>query len=112
NSAEWKIENEGFAVLQGEREAKRVSGHFEMKIKKGEVFGVRGFDKKFYVISSYLYDKISPKVCQVLSLKDLPLQELLVKTAIDKSLAIAAIQVLRDKGEVIEKKNGLYCLVK
>ncbi len=111
-SHEWKIEKEGLAVIENEAEAKRVSSVFEKDIKEGRVLGVRGFDKKYYVMSSEFYSSVSSKVEKALSSKDLPAQEIALEAKIDEKHAIAALQLMRENGEVIEKKRGVYALVK
>ncbi len=111
-SPEWKIEKEGFAVIENELEAKRVSQLLESEIKAGKVMGVRGFDKKFYVVSSALHGALSEKISKALSQKNMALPEIVSETKANESAATAVLQVMREDGEVIEKKRGIYSLVK
>ncbi len=111
-SPEWKIEKEGFAVIENELEAKRVSQLLESEIKAGKVMGVRGFDKKFYVVSSTLHGALSEKISKALSQKNMALPEIISETKANESAATAVLQVMREDGEVIEKKKGMYSLVK
>ncbi len=111
-SPEWKIEKEGFAVFENEMEAKRVSGVFEAEIKGGKLAGVRGFDKKFYVVSSALRDSISAKVSKALSQKAATLAELAVETRAPSEAVNAVVQLMKEDGDLIEKKRGVFSLIK
>ena len=105
---EKAVFDNGFAVIEDEFEAKRVSKLLEKQIKAGEVMGVRAFDKKFYVISSFYYEKFKPAAISLLSLKQLTQPEVSSALGLSENGCNAVIQVLKDAGEVIETRRGLY----
>lgn len=111
-SPEWKLEKEGVAVFENELEAKRVSKVFEAEIKEGRVMGVRGFDKKFYVVTSALRDSVSAKVSRALSQKASGIADLAAETRAPLDAVNAVLQLMKEEGELIEKKRGVFSLVK
>ncbi|MFH1200173.1 MAG: hypothetical protein V1708_03840 [Candidatus Micrarchaeota archaeon] len=100
--------NHGFAIIEGEEEAKFVSQKLEKQVKTGQVLGVRGFDKRFYLVSSEFMAANAPRVMALLASKDMPISDIVAATRLDEKAATALLAVMKDQGEVIEKKHGVY----
>jgi len=104
------LDRQGFLVLSTEDEAKDFSHRYESQIKAGDIKGIRGFDKKFYLASRAYSDAYADKL--LVALKE-------PKTAADLSAAVRQPQegvltllyLLKEEGEVIEKKRGLFVRV-
>jgi hypothetical protein len=85
----------------------------ESDVKMGRVLGIRGFDKKYYVVTREFYDALSKKLLKALSGKK---EENVV--ALSESLkapqeaCIAVLYLMKEEGEVIERKRGFFTLVK
>ncbi|OIO27830.1 hypothetical protein COX86_03755 [Candidatus Micrarchaeota archaeon CG_4_10_14_0_2_um_filter_60_11] len=97
----------GYAVLDNEVEAKRLSEELEQFVKSGQVVGVRGFDRRFYVVSKQFFESASAAL--LLALKEASaLQQASVKAKLPFEACAAVLAVLKEQGDVIEKKKGLF----
>lgn len=106
-----ELEEYGYLILQDELSAQSVSKQLEAQIKQGLVLGVRGFDKKFYIVSREFYLSRCEKVREALSGTEftVPAASARVKESLNATKAV--VQVMKDQGELIEKKMGVFKLV-
>lgn len=97
----------GYIILKASRDAQSLS---ERLLKqKGAIMGIRGFDGKYYVVTSTYFKK----VWNILSKLG---EEVTPEGVAEKfSLSIdgcnAVLKLLAEKGDYVEKKNGLYVRV-
>ena len=105
-----ELEYKGFVVVFAEKGAEQVSREMEKEIKSGSVLGVRGFDKKFYVAKRAFLEETTPKIVKVLKEGPSNTLEIAGKTKLPEDGVKAAICILMDEGEVIEKKKGFFAL--
>lgn len=101
------LEPAGFLVLSRELDAKTFSSRHEAAIKSGDVKGVRGFDKKFYLVSRRFMEKNANKVLSLLS-EDKTSAQLAQSLKLPEDGVQALLYVLKEEGEVIEKKRGAF----
>ncbi|MEM0475845.1 MAG: hypothetical protein QW343_03555 [Candidatus Norongarragalinales archaeon] len=107
-----ELEERGFTIIQNEAEAKALSVALESDIKRGAVRGVRGFDKKYYVVSQDYLQEVAPKIRRALAERPLALGAIAAAVKADADGVLAVLYVLKEEGEVIEKKRGIFALVK
>ncbi|MBI5036336.1 AbrB/MazE/SpoVT family DNA-binding domain-containing protein [Candidatus Micrarchaeota archaeon] len=102
----------GFLVLDDEEKAKEFSHKYQAQIKSGEIHGVRGFDRKYYLATHDFYQNASDKI--IVCLKDGPMraEEVAKTTNIALNGCITALFLLKEEGEILEKKRGEFSLVK
>ncbi|MFH1106315.1 MAG: hypothetical protein V1787_00310 [Candidatus Micrarchaeota archaeon] len=105
---EEEVFDAGYAILDSEEQAKLASQRLEKQIKTGLVQGVRGFDKRFYLVSAEFLAKHSKRLLSLLKPKDLPIAELAVAAGLDERACLTLLQVMKEQGDVIEKKRGVY----
>jgi hypothetical protein len=102
-----QLQKDGYLVIQNDSQAK----NFVDKLKKAGMYkqikGVRGFDKKYYIIMLDKLNEIEGNLIKTLD-KERVLDDISKELKITKDLCKAAIEVLRDDGTVIEKKRELY----
>ncbi|OIO27174.1 hypothetical protein AUJ14_00190 [Candidatus Micrarchaeota archaeon CG1_02_55_22] len=106
-----ELEEYGYLILQDELSAKDVSKKLESQIKQGLVLGVRGFDKKFYIVSREFYLSRLEKVREALGGIEFTVPGASAKIKESLNATKAVIQVMKDQGELIEKKMGVFKLV-
>ncbi len=106
------LNKKGFLVVANENEVKALTQAVEKDVKNGAVLGVRGFDKKYYLCTRAFLEEQTPKVLKILSAKDASAEEAAqaLKQPLDATLSL--IQVLKEQGEILEKKRGMYAAVK
>lgn len=90
--------------------AEKISKEYTKKIKNGEIMGVRGFDKLYYIIKTEYYEAMSKKIQKVLLKKELKLED--ISEALNEKIPAcnAILQILLSNGEIIEKKKGVFTL--
>jgi hypothetical protein len=105
------LEAHGYAVVSNEAEAKELSQSLEADIRSGEVMGVRGFDKRFYVLKRDFFTNASARISDALARGDADVATLSEKTKTAADACIAVLEMLREQGEVVEKRKGYYSLL-
>ncbi len=106
------LETRGYLVIDREAEAKEASVALEKKIRGGEVFVVRGFDKKFYIVSRQFYSSFSPRIAKAIAGKQAAASDIAAGLKLNEQACTAILQIMKDQGEVIEKRRGVFELVK
>jgi bifunctional DNA-binding transcriptional regulator/antitoxin component of YhaV-PrlF toxin-antitoxin module len=101
----------GYRIIENELEARNLSKRFEREIKSGLIKGVRGFDKRFYVVSMDFYGALSEKILAALE-GETTVKEISEKTGENEAACTAVLQVMKEEGDVIEKKRGVFRLIK
>ncbi len=105
------IVSRGFAVISSEEEARRISKLLEKQIKTNEVMGVRGFDKKFYIVSSQYYSTNSTKILKAIGSREMALSDVAVACKLDERGCNACLMLLKEQGDLIEKRRGVFKLI-
>ncbi|MDP2718043.1 MAG: AbrB/MazE/SpoVT family DNA-binding domain-containing protein, partial [Candidatus Micrarchaeota archaeon] len=100
----------GFKVLINEMDAKGFSARHEAAIKSGQIKGVRGFDKKFYLCSRAYFEENGPKVLAALK-QEKTVPALSMETRLSEDALLTLVYLLKEEGEVIEKKRGVFVAV-
>ncbi len=100
----------GFMVIELEDEAKAFSRRFERDIKSGEIMGVRGFDKKFYLASRGFFEHYADRLFLLLATEKTP-AELATATKLPPNAVQTLLFLLQEAGEVIEKRKGRFVRV-
>lgn len=98
-----------FAILT-DAELSQRKQFFEEGIKKGELIGVKSFDGKNYIASKKFFDFACKKILKMTSSFNTENAAKELNISIDGLKT--ALMILKDKGEVIEKKKNLFSLVK
>lgn len=98
-----------FAILSDE-EVNQRKQFFEEGIKKGDLIGVKSFDGKNYIASKKFFDFACKKIFKLTSSFNLENAAKELNISIDGLKT--ALMILKDRGEVVEKKKNLFSLVK
>ena len=111
NSVESHLGGRGFGVLD-ETDAKRVSKALEVEIGQGFVYGAKGLDKRFYVITRDEFEGVSPRLSSILQ-KGVEIDPKQAALALkeDEMKVLCALQVLKEQGEALEKHKGIFVLL-
>ena len=103
-------EGADYLILNNEAEARQLSKGLADKIKRREVVGVRGFDKRFYVVSRAFLKKTGETVKKAAG-NGADLKTVSERTRLPSEACLAVLSVLKEEGEVFEKKDGFYAAV-
>lgn len=106
----WHVH--GFQVLEDEMQAKAFSLQYEKLIKSGQLRGVRGFDKRFYLATSAFYGTASAKILNCLKEKQNTVEQLSAEVKLPLQACLTVLFLLKEEGEVLEKKRGEFSIVK
>ena len=102
----------GFLVLENEDQAKGASIEMEKDIKTGEVRGVRSFDKKFYLSTKQFLETNGPNLEKILAKQDANASDVAKEAKLTTEATLTVLYLLKEEGELIEKKRGFFSLVK
>lgn len=108
---EKELEKNGFLITE-EEQAKSLSSALEAQIKHGEVLGVRGFDKRYYIVSRGFYEGLSAKIKEKAGGEEFSASAIAASTKTSENACVSVLQVMKEEGTLIEKKRGSYQLVK
>lgn len=102
------FERRGFALLE-EPSAIVFSQKNAERIKSGEILGVKSFDRKYCVIARNVFAKYSEKILNYLKQNNnVSLEEIVEDTHLAEELARIICELLKEKGEILEKRKGIY----
>ena len=99
----------GYAIVERERDVKRISDNLQKQVKSGELMGVRGFDKRFYLARKGFYVALSERVERAMrGKKARSVEEIARDAKINEEECAVVLNLMREEGEVLEKKRGTY----
>lgn len=104
-----QLETEGFMILEGGQIPEFVA-RLQQNNKTGTVIGIRGFDKKFYVITAQTFTRFSNTLLNAVE-KPAAIEDISKTVGKNELFCKAVLEILKDRGEVIEKSRGTYIRV-
>lgn len=110
-SSEEKLERDGYVIIEDAREAERICGEFDREIRAGNIIGTRGFDKRFYVASKSLFVALFDKVRPSMRKGANNIVDIGKELKINEAAVLVILEIMKDKGDAIEKRRGTYELV-
>jgi len=108
---EAALDKAGYAVIDDAREVERICNNLEKEIRGGNIIGTRGFDKKFYIARRSWLVGASEKVRQVMKKGAKNVYDLSRELRMDESALRVVLEIMREKGDAIERSKGVYELV-
>lgn len=96
----------GFLILEPER-IRELTYALENSKRSGEVIGIRGFDKKFYVVLRSKFAKYKQKILDQIK-KEKNLSEVSKNLKTNDAFCKSVLEILKEQGEAIEKSKGIY----
>lgn len=105
-----RLEKQGYIVVENEGEARRLSDELAAKIKRKDITGIRGFDKKYYILKMSFFVKNQLRVKNSLKAGKKSVDQISSETGLDRQACIGILTVLNEEGDVIEKKRGIFAL--
>jgi len=104
------LNSRGFIIVNDRRDALTLSEQLSQEMKKGLVFGVKGFDNKFYIVTRDYLTLARTKISAILK-KDTDLQSIAMAAKLDADGCSAALRIMAENGDIIEKKKGVFAPV-
>ena len=101
------LQTRGFLILNDRNEATRISQKLSQEIKRGEIFGTKGFDGKFYAVAKPYLEDSQKKINAVLN-GDMDADSIAKSTKLDLEGCTAVLRLMSENGEILEKKKGLF----
>lgn len=99
--------NRGFLTLKDKGEAMRLSQKYGSEMKKGDVIGVKGFDGRFYAVTREYLEKSEKAIKEVL--KDgMDIASIAQAARMDSEGCSAVMRLMAERGDVLEKKKGIF----
>lgn len=107
-----QLYSQGYVVLSNEADAKALSDALAQEIRAGAVIGVRGFDKKYYVATREFFESASEKVRRALGSKEATVTQISAVTKAPLEACLTVLYVMKECGELVEKRRGCFSLIK
>ncbi len=105
------LEQRGYLIVERERDVKAISDRLYRKVKNGEIMGVRGFDKRFYLARKGFYSALSERIERTMKGKKAQsVREIAEQAKVKEDECAVVLNLMREEGEVLEKKKGVYQL--
>jgi len=100
----------GYMVLDNESDAKSLMPHMQEQIKAGAIRGVRGFDKKYYVLTKGFRMANEGKLLAQLDRGESSIDKLADGLSLRQDAVRTLLLVLAEEGEVLEKnmRKGVW----
>ncbi len=102
-----KLAKEGCIVIEEQSQMKALND--KIRNEKLPVRGIRGFDKRYYIMSQEKLSEIEAKLEKVLT-KEKTLKAISAELGLAEDFCRAAVEILREDGTIIEKKRNSYVL--
>jgi len=100
----------GYMVLDNENEARAVMEDVKSVQKNDAVKGVRGFDRRYYVLRKSFLSQYQDLLLRMLQKGDADAQTLGAGIGLSPTACSVLLMILADEGEVLEKKKGMWGL--
>lgn len=104
------LKSQGFQILTDKNQAYRLSQSLSQEMREGTVFGVKGFDNKFYIVTREYLDRAQSAISDVLK-GDMEPVTIASLARLDNDGCIAVLRLMAEKGDIIEKKKGVFAPV-
>jgi len=99
-----------YLVADDIERARELLTQLEEEVRNGDVVSVRGFDKKVYITTREAVESVGSKVVASLEKGELTLAAITKACNDDEGLVRAVLEILRESGDLIEKRRGVYAL--
>ncbi len=97
-----------YAVVEEAEQEKFLNENMLSLTKAGEVFGSRGFDRKYYICTRRFYDNFLPVFSEAFKKGGKNASQLCDELKINPDSCIVMLKIMCEKGEAIEKRKGVY----
>ncbi len=104
------LNSRGFLIMQDKREAMMLSEQLGQEIKTGAVFGIKGFDNKFYMVTRKYFTSAQQQISDALK-HEMDSASIAATTKLETDGCIAVLRLMSENGDIIEKKKGIFAPV-
>lgn len=97
----------GFMITENPNDAINLNEQIVNSKKQNEVTGIRGFDKRFYVVVNKVYSETSKKLLNEFE-NEKTVKEAAENIKEDIGKCTAVVEIMKENGEIIEKREGVF----
>ncbi len=103
------LEKDGFLVCMNNNKAKQLSIQLKKEIEAGKIRGVKGFDGRYYIAETPLYEKHSGAVISLIKKeKGISSEKIAQALGVNKLITKIVCELLKEDGEIIEKRKNQF----
>jgi hypothetical protein len=103
-----RLVQEQFLSLGDVEEVRKISYVTRQEINSGEILGIRGFDKNYYIFKKVLFDKIKDTLLGLMDKEPMDIEDILDKVQYPKEQILGIIEILKEQSDLIEVKKGIF----
>jgi len=104
------LERQGYVVIDNQNTARRISEDIASRGKKRDITGIRGFDRRYYVLKTSFFVRNQLKIKAVLKGGKKNLDDISKESGLDKQACTGILAIMNDNSDVIEKRKGVFVL--
>lgn len=98
-----------FITVRTEQQARELNDKYWKELKDGMLKGIKEFDNSYYLIDTDLLSEKKSKLIKLLQdCKSASAEDLAVKLSVQPDLVKGVCAFLKEDGEIMEKKRGIY----
>ncbi|MDO8646867.1 MAG: hypothetical protein Q7R70_00435 [Candidatus Diapherotrites archaeon] len=98
-----------FITVRTEQQARELNDKYGKELKDGQLKGIKEFDNSYYLIDTDLLSEKKSKLIKLLQdCKSASAEDLAVKLSVQPDLVKGVCAFLKEDGEIMEKKRGIY----
>lgn len=98
----------GFLVITDMEEVRKISYVTRNEINSGDILGIRGFDKNFYIFTKKSYEELKEKILVAMDDKNTSLEDIIKKTNLEVEQIKGLIELLKEQTDIIEVHREVY----
>jgi len=98
---------QGFMIIKDKEEARMLSEVLGKDMRQGLIFGVKGFDGKFYIVTRDYMVRGQNSINLILT-EDMEARAIAQAAKLEPEGCTAILNLMADRGEVIEKRKGVF----
>lgn len=103
-----RLVQEQFLSLSDVEEVRKISYVTRQDINSGEILGIRGFDKNYYIFKKVLFDKMKDMLLGLMDKEPMDIEDILDKVQYPKEQILGIIEILKEQSDLIEVKKGIF----
>lgn len=98
-----------FLTVRTEQQARELNDKYWKDLKDGFLKGIKDFDNSYYLIDTELLREKKARIVKLLQeSKSASIEELSAKLAMQPEMVRGVCTFLKEDGEILEKKRGVY----
>jgi len=103
-----KLNENNYLCINDVEDVRKISYVTRQEINSGEILGIRGFDKNYYIFKKELFEKNKTEILNQFEGESRSLDSLIDRTKLPKDQILGIMEILKEQADIIETQQGVY----